>query len=56
MLSSLQGKMQMARSQKFVEVNCQTSNLMWFKRNQAKDHKDTAKKPTVRNNYAIEIY
>ena len=29
---------------------------MWFERNQAKDYKDTAKKSTVRNNYAIENY
>ena len=44
MLSRLQGKPRM-----------ETSNLLWFERNRAKNQEDTAKKSTVCNNYAIEI-
>jgi len=29
---------------------------LWFETNQAKDQEDTAKTPTVCNNYAIEKY
>ena len=45
MLSRTQGKPWMATSWKLVQkwVNYQTSNLLWFERNQAKDDKDTAK-------------
>ena len=32
-----------------------TSNLLWFERNRAKNQEDTTNKPTVCNNYAIEI-
>jgi len=35
-------------------VNYQTSNLLWFERNQTKDHKNTAKKPKLCNNYEIK--
>ena len=30
-------------------------SLLWFERNRAKNQEDTTKKPTVCNNYAIEI-
>jgi len=38
------------------EGNYWTSNLLLIERNWAKNHEDTAKKPTVDNKYAIEIY
>ena len=38
-----------------VWEEAETSNLLWFERNRAKNQEDTTKKPTVCNNYAIEI-
>ena len=54
MLSNLQDKPRMAKSWKLVQqyFNYWVSNLLWFEKNRAKDHNNTAKKPTVCNNYA----
>jgi len=57
-LSRLQGKPLMARSWKSArrQGNYWTLNLSLFERNWAKDHENTAKNPTVGNNYMIKIY